>query len=304
VPSIAEVLKEIFLQPVHYPFRELVNAENFRRLIAARLARPGTGIDEGLLSEVEQKAAHLLWEINAMTQSGKDEAEIRLLSGEIRREVKAILEIPDLQVRYPLPRSRKYKAAVEFMTNNLNLGGGEDFSGWATLLGWAFTHSLGKVIGAEGASERSRSWIDEWLLGKIIAATLQDLGSDEGAAWWAVGLIKLLISHQHWFDLQAPKKDYAYLALQSWLEDGEVQRFLQVNRYQGILWFNQEAFENLLSWFAAAAAVQIISNQPDQAAGRITGNHETIQHLLEAEAKSAYQIERLLEMVRKSVKVR
>src|SRR3990172_5765564 len=93
VPSIAEALKEIFLQPVHYPFRELVNAENFRRLIEARLESPGTEIEEGLLSEVEQQAAHLLGEINAITQSGKDEAAIRALAGDIRREGEAILEL-------------------------------------------------------------------------------------------------------------------------------------------------------------------------------------------------------------------
>ena len=304
VPSIAEALKEIFLQPVHYPFRELVNAENFRRLIEARLESPGTEIEEGLLSEVEQQAAHLLGEINAITQSGKDEAAIRALAGDIRREVEAILELPDLRVRYPLPRSRKYRAAVEFIEKSLNLGGSENITVWATLLGWAFTHSLGKVVSEEGAFERSRSWIDEWLLGKIVAATLQDLGADEGAAWWAVGLIKLLVNHQRWFDLQASKKDYADLVLQSWLEDGEVQRFMQVNRYQGILWFNQEAFEDLLSWMAVVATVQIISSQPDRATERIAANHEIIKRLLEAEAKSAYQVEGLLEMVKKSVKER
>src|SRR3990170_581515 len=197
---------------MNYPFRELVNAENFRRLIAARLARPGTGIDEGLLGEVEQKAAHLLWEINAMTQSGKDEATIRSLAREIQRKVEAILELPDLQARYPFPRSRKYKAAVEFMTNNLNLGDGENIVGWATLLGWAFTHSLGKVVSEQGAVERSRSWME------------------------------------------------------------------------------------------VVAAIQFISNQPDQAAVRILANHEIIKRLLEAEAKSVYQVERLLEMVKKPVK--
>ena len=304
VPSIAEALKEIFLQPLHYPFRELVNAENFRRLIEARLESPGTEIEEGLLSEVEQQAAHLLGEINAITQSGKDEAAIRALAGDIRREVEAILELPDLRVRYPLPRSRKYRAAVEFIEKSLNLGGSENITVWATLLGWAFTHSLGKVVSEEGAFERSRSWIDEWLLGKIVAATLQDLGADEDAAWWAVGLIKLLVNHQRWFDLQASKKDYADLVLQSWLEDGEVQRFMQVNRYQGILWFNQEAFEDLLSWMAVVATVQIISSQPDRATERIAANHEIIKRLLEAEAKSVYQVEGLLEMVKKSVKER
>ncbi len=41
VPSIDEALWEIFLQPVHQPFKELVNAEMFRRIMAARGGRGG-----------------------------------------------------------------------------------------------------------------------------------------------------------------------------------------------------------------------------------------------------------------------
>lgn len=39
VPSIDEALREIFLQPIHRPFKELVNAELFGRLIALRRAK-------------------------------------------------------------------------------------------------------------------------------------------------------------------------------------------------------------------------------------------------------------------------
>lgn len=46
----------------------------------------------------------------------------------------------------------------------------------------------------------------------------------------------------------------------SWLKDGEVQRFLQVNRYLGVLWFNHESFGQLLGWMLSLAAVEISAN--------------------------------------------
>jgi hypothetical protein len=50
VPSIEEALREILLQPIHQPFKELVNADLFRRLIrqrdaAASEAEPSTDLD-------------------------------------------------------------------------------------------------------------------------------------------------------------------------------------------------------------------------------------------------------------------
>ena len=103
----------------------------------------------------------------------------------------------------------------------------------------------------------SRSWIDEWLLGKIIAGTLRDLGLDNGTAWWAVTTIKILTSHQRWFEMQTvEKKERVYRVLESWLKDDEVQQFLQVNRYQDVLWFNKEAFEQLLWWMLLLAVVK------------------------------------------------
>jgi len=46
-------------------------------------------------------------------------------------------------------------------------------------------HSLGKVA-QEAALITERSWIDEWLLGKIMASALADFGLSEPDTWRAV----------------------------------------------------------------------------------------------------------------------
>ncbi|HUV91340.1 MAG TPA: hypothetical protein VMY80_16935, partial [Anaerolineae bacterium] len=175
---------------------------------------------------------------------------------------------------------------------------------WGTLLGWLFVHALGKVLDGAEFEQISRSWSEEWLLGRIIAGCLQGLGLDEGAAWRAVATIHLLISHQRWFEVQGPEQPSAHAAgeyprvLERWLNDDEVQRFVQVNRYRGVLWFNKESFEQLLWWMLAVAVVGISADplRPGaQVAQDIVAAFDVVRRLQSAEEQSGYQVERLLE---------
>jgi hypothetical protein len=227
---------------------------------------------------------------------------------------------------------------------------------WGTLLGWWCVHSLGKVAGEAatasrhlqgetGFAERSRSWIDEWLLGKVLVITLQDLGLDENMAWRAVAVIKLLTSHQEWSVLhpappglvlrpafsatalrassgvggpvlrppeagsvgatpddrlpgaQARVPASAQVVLENLLKDDEVQQFLRVNRYGDVLWFNKEAFEQLL-WLLLVVAVQITASRPvAEAASAILAAYEVVQQLHQAEERSGYQLEELVRLL-------
>ncbi len=294
VPSIEEALRETLLQPVHYPFKDLVNAAMFRRLIDARVTQPDGQIDPQLADEVEQKIGHLLREVKQFAAGTGDETA---LAREMRNKLEAILQLPVLASHFPSPRSRKYEAAINYLTANLN----DDPSVWGTLLGWLFTHALGQIVSESDFELQSRSWMDEWLLGKITARVLRDLGLSDEVAWRRVTLIKLLITHQRWFETPAPGKKQAAQVLESWLKDGETQQFLQVNRYQGVLWFNREAFEQLLWWMLTLAAVAISADPLRPAAKvakEIAADYNLVQELHRAEQKSQYQVEKLLAALR------
>jgi hypothetical protein len=291
VPSIEEALREVFLQAVHYPFRKVMNADMLRRLLDARVTEPDGHLDVGLLDEVEQRTLHLLREIKSFANGAGDEIAI---AGDMRNELEASLQLPILASRFPLPRSRKYKAALQMLRAHLDDG----LSTWGCLFSWLFTHALGKVVSEDGFAQQSRTWMDEWLLSKLVAGALQDLGLDEPSAWQAVAVSKILISHQGWFERPAPKKTRVYQTLISWLRDGEVQRFVQVNRYRGVLWFNKEGFGQLLLWMLTLAAVEI-SADPDfaegEVAGEIVASYDVVKRLKKAEEASEYQVVELIE---------
>ncbi|MDH7485799.1 MAG: alpha-amylase family glycosyl hydrolase [Anaerolineae bacterium] len=281
VPGIEEALREVFLQPVHQPFKELVNAAMFRRLTETIVGAQGLApLPTPLLDEVEQKAIRLLREIKRLTQGTGDEMAI---AREMRNRLETILQwqIADRGSQMAKSAFRIPHSAIE---------------AWGVLLGWLFTHALGKAVGEEGFAQRSRSWLDEWLLGRIVAGALQDLGLDEGAAWWAVGAIKVLITHQRWFEVKQ-----AHQVLETWLRDDDVQRFLHINRYRDVLWFNKEAFDQLLEWMLRVAAVQI-SAEPalsaEEIAQGIAACDEAVQRLRQAAEASGYQVAKLLEAAR------
>ncbi len=294
VPSVDEALKEIFLRPLHYPFRELVNAAMFHYVMDNRLSSSKGELDEAVLNEVEQKSAQLIREIHKLTQTEADESNDEAVSAGIRQSVAAIQELPVVAERYEFPNRGRFAAASKFLQSNLD---GNQMV-WVTMLGWAFTRNLGKVFGEKGAEERSRSWIDEWLLGKIIAGVMVDMGLDKSQAWHAVRIIKFLTSHQNWIDIQAPKKKRAYHSLSMWLQDSEVQYFLGINRHQGVLWFNKESYEHLLKWMFTLAVIDVLADpevESEEVRGKIFQHYEVIRQMRSAETESDYQVEKLLE---------
>ena len=315
VPSIEEALKETFLQPVHQAYKGLANAGIFRRLMEARVREPGEGLDEALLLDVEQKVMQLLQEVGRF--SGTPVGGTTLAS-EMRQELAALLRVPVAAG----PAVSGYREVAEYVAAGLN----GDLATWGTLLGWWSVHALGKVAGEAGFAERSRSWIDEWLLGKVLAGALQDLDLDENAAWQAVAVVKLLSSHQGWWILARPEfspeaRDEAesiisapgaqftgeaeraprpaYAVLENLLKDDQVRQLLGVNRYGDVLWFNKEAFEQLLWWLMVVAAVQIMAVRPSaEAATDVRSAYHVIQQLDQAKDGSNYQVEELLRLLR------
>jgi glycosidase len=316
VPSIDEAMKEIFLQPIHKAYRELVNAGHFRWVISNRiLTADNAEIDalnqgsvKAVLDEAFDKTVHLSEEVKRITQA---EGDAILVAQAINLQLHTSLYLPVFQARFLPPRSRKYLSAVKYLNaGNLKTSpwrNGDTYT-WSVTLGWLITSQLGKIVANTSYEEISRSWIDEWMLNKILVSTLNDLGLDERSNWRAVTLIKLLTSHHSWWKLIEPSrvKDIqasAYQLLTELLSDSDVQVYLGVNRYQDILWFNKEAFEDLLWWLYVVACLEIVSEtiQPERAndsAQMILELFNAINGLLASAEAAGYKLEKLLELVK------
>ena len=77
-----------------------------------------------------------------------------------------------------------------------------------------------------------------------------------------------------------------------------MRQFFQVNRYGGVLWFNQESFDQFLGWMLTLAVVQISADpvaQPEEVADSIRTCYSIIEALQQAEEASEYQVTKLVE---------
>ena len=290
VPNIEEALREKLLRPIQHTFKELVNTNIFRRLTESRIISPQAQLDQEFMGEIEKKTIELLREVKQRTGGGEDETTI---AREIRHKLEAILYLPIITSRFPRLQPKGVKAAAEYLHKKLT----DSRYTWAILFSWLFVHALGKVVSQRDFAGQSRSWIDEWRLGKTIAEVLMELELDEATTWRALTLIKILTSHQRWFDQKA-----VYQVVEKLLKDSEVQQFLLVNRYNEILWFNKEAFEELVWWLMLVSAIEI-GFDPLRPVKELMRNLERcwsmIQTLQEAEQKSEYQVEKLLELLKR-----
>jgi hypothetical protein len=150
---------------------------------------------------------------------------------------------------------------------------------------------------SKDVAEQSLIWIDEWRLDKVIVNGLSDLKVEEPTAKRMVALIKLLTRHQRWFEVDRSERSQTYQVLDSLLRDDDIQKFVNVNRYDNILWFNKEAFDELLAWLMLIAVVDTGSNpllSPTEIVKEIGKYYEMVQEIREAQARSHYQVDKLL----------
>ena len=192
VPSVQEAMRELLLQPVQQPFRQIANPGYFRFLLDHRLDELTPSLLPDLESEAQSKLANLLDGIAFLT---KDSQNRDLVLAESGRTLASILSLPLLDQRYHMPNSKRYKAAVEFLNEGLQ----DNETRWLTLFAFAFLSRLGRLAGEKDYENLTVSWIDEWQFGRIVSDAAREMGLPETAVDRIAGKLRLLAGQQRWF---------------------------------------------------------------------------------------------------------
>jgi hypothetical protein len=185
------------------------------------------------------------------------------------------------------------------------------------------------ALGADAAAT-SRAWFDELRLAGTLAGVLRDVGLDESEAWRATDLARLLVRLPTVASLRpatapagqgpaagpaagpatsvgpapavptsATLPADARDLLAAWLADDDLRRFIRVNRWEGVAWFEREAFEDLLGWAAVLDAILAAASpgEPDVAAGRAAHARAAAAAaaLTDAAAAAGYRLDGLRE---------
>ena len=287
VPNIEESMQELFLQPIHNRFKDLVNASLFQKLMAANKKLVSADMPLAayeIAHEIEEKVVALLREIKHFTSCTGNETT---LAKEITAKLNLVLSLPHLP--HGLPATATDTKHITLRSPN------------AAHFGWLFVHSLGSILDEEDmAGQQSRGWIDEWMLDRIFKSAFDELGLDDKDTWEGLLLIKIFTAHQNWN--RHGEKLNAYRVLESFMNDGEVQQFLQINRYKEILWFNKETFELLLSWMLFTGVIGITATEEKEKNEHFLAIKDLqgiIEKLHQAAIQSQYQVGQFVELIKK-----
>lgn len=302
VPNIGEALRELLLQPVLNPFREIAHPGYFKYLYDNRLNQAHASLPPHLLDEAGEKMYHLLNGIQYLTKMSHQKD---LIVNEVRQRLQTLLSLEMLEQRYPLPGSRAYPAALAYIRSGLDDNLERSSAAWYTLFAFVFIHNLGKISGDPDHESHTLSWIEEWQFSRVVVDALRRLEINEGDAQRAVDIIRLLTHQMDWYARSGNKSLDGIL--EEWLADNTIRRFLGINRYKDVLWFNKEALEEFVWWMTlinTLAAIAIVPDSGMQGAAahgarfmeQVLGGYEIAQQILRAASQniSGYQVNKLI----------
>ena len=290
LPDIESGLTELFIQPVLQPYHELVNP-GYLQYLASLTKSANRQLAPAVLREAESKLIPFIKGIEiaaAQPLPGKEK-----ISAEILLRLRSVLTLLALGEEAKATQMKKMQQAAKFLTNNLselNL---------YTLVTWSFIGQIGRLKGPDPEGMLSQSWSEEWQLSKYYAAALAQMGVTEAEIARSLKALKLITGQQDWYTTLG-KKPLSEIA-GIWFSTPEIQAFLQVNRFEDILWYNREAFAAFLWWMTIVAVIECEVNPRctrNDSAETLLGCFAIVRGLLKADKKANFQVEQLLEKLK------
>jgi len=288
VPDNERAMTELVLKPVLEPYRTIIN-QGYLDYLLKKYATTQE-LDTIELREIPDRIGGFLSGIAKYTGVKSNQSDLR---DEIVTLFSTCLALQS-ELGKRLPGAGK--KAKEIMTTLLEPLRKDD-TRRVTLLTWALCSLIGKLTDQKEYPEQSLSWFAELQLNKPFLETLRNMQTGETEFQQQNLLLRIGISHQDWFE--DSRKEPLQSIVKDWFSDPEVQNFLRVNRYHEVLWYNREAFNDLV-WFMALLALCKHCADPATDATTLTEVmlhlHEIMTALKKIEQKSGYKFDRLFEL--------
>jgi hypothetical protein len=238
VPDVMRALKELSVEPVLAPFRDLVSPEGLRRLVAEgmRLGTVPVQFSDKVASFLARAGEFARWR----PRSGQESDDACLL-------LDVLFSLDRLRRKASWKRDTKVRALVDMIPEQPP----EDLAGWRLAVLWALVSRIGRLGPQKDPDAVSAALMEDWLLGSAMASSIAALGVDQGRAGYEVMLVRVLTRYQ---SLPAGRDMGALL--RDMLSDTMVRDLLGFNLFEEKWWFNKEAMENLVSWTALLQVLQ------------------------------------------------
>ncbi len=245
VASLDEALRELLLEPVHVPLRAVFDDGH----IAAIL--DGTASDADL-DVLEERLAAVLSAVAAATSVRGDPVTT---AARIRDEASATYRDGAGEL------SRADRAA---------------------LLGWLVLSRLGELAPGADVGLTSLAWYDELRLAPVVAAGFRSVGIDEGPAWGAADLVRVLLALPRPSTSRGRGRQADLRLLEGWLTRDPIRAAMGLNTWEGVEWLDRERFTSLLRWAVRLDAIETGRDPDTRLVDRLTGAAEKAEYQVDA----------------------
>ena len=325
IPSIDMKLQELIYEPVRIPFRNLVNPDTFTWILQHLYPADKTNNLETFSTDIQKMIEEFLRQVQKQAGGSNNIEKIAL---DIKKELFSALSLPVITATKRKQISVKETTSISQILDYLQkspygnwVRSKENIRCWGTLFSWIFIHRIGDIKAIDGnltlaSNELAAVRIEKWQLNNIIIETLQQMGVDSSNSRKLTSCLLALTTQNGWFAPKDNMDELAYKLANNWFRNINIQKYLQVNLYDNILWFNKEAFDEFL-WWAFITEVLILLRKRKLEKSKLNKTlffenfvdpdsllkiFSVIKKISDAEKKSNYQVEMLLNLLQSKEK--
>jgi hypothetical protein len=319
VSSLDDALRALELKPVHDAVVALLDAALLRSLAESfvltvpqksakkEIAKPSAVSKAGQLDQVLNVLRHRLGVILAEAKrlaatpdgeiSGlrpaRDWAKPKLDPADhFIDRIKAALRLPEfesaLKASFSMQAADVLPSSMKPVESNIPL--------WATVVAWSALEAMGIAQDDQSTDRAAVNEFDALRLREPLAQSFERLGMQGEERWRAVARIRASFAHAAW----SPAPQPASRAALSWEQDSEVGWLIGVHEYDGVRYFNKEAFERVV-WWSALPALLTLAEEPKVDHSELAEIEEQIARRLEIAEKGGYKVEALLDAARLTI---
>ncbi len=277
VPSMAEAMREMHLEPILMPFTTMINNQEMRKLIEQ---------DKESRERFVHNLSAFMEAAGQFARTEKDLDKIR------QRTLNKINAIPlDEDIDYSHPGNE----AILDIRSQI----GDNYDALHhILICWAI---IGE--GEQLAIDRTENasplmtgplWTT-WMLNRRVQAEFAAFWSSDEMAWWDHLLVAVLLKYSN--VLQADMADFLDQSLIEMFDDYDVTQYIQANDFEGVVYFNKEQWIRMVHALLYTLAVQ------ELAEGDVDGenlNHaiQTAETLIKSAETVKYRMDKFLELMK------
>ena len=237
VANMKEAHEELQLEPIHIPFRQVINADILGRIAADPPATP---------QNFESLVTGFLESVKSFVGSRND---VESISKDMVKEAEFCVRRKYFWNMEKIKKSRPniYQQIFEnTMPSCLHI-----------IYAWIIVRHLKRFKSSKEKQTDDyliRSRMDDWLLRKTINSIFVEFLDDDSSAYYDSLLVEILAVHDNLLGFTST--DDFVKAFCKALDDYVVQKYLHVNLYNDVLWLNKEQLERLMGVICIASSVK------------------------------------------------